>query len=128
MTSRESLTPRLSVSRSAAFAVALAVCVCAAGATRASADGSQPDYVLSAWATEKGLPPGDVFAIAQDVDGFLWLGTPNGLIRFDGSRFTPWTASTPENALPNGPVHAIVGSADGSLWVGLGGGGGVVRI
>jgi len=126
MTSRESLTPRLSVSRSAAFAVALAVFVCAAHATRASADG--PDYVLSAWATEKGLPPGDVFAIAQDVDGFLWLGTPNGLIRFDGSRFTPWTASSPENALPNGPVHAIVGSADGSLWVGFGGGGGVVRI
>jgi ligand-binding sensor domain-containing protein/signal transduction histidine kinase len=128
MTSRESLTPRLSVSRSAAFAVALAVFVCAANATRASADGPLPEYVLSAWATEKGLPPGDVFAIAQDVDGFLWLGTPNGLIRFDGSRFTPWTASTPENALPNGPVHAIVGSADGSLWVGFGGGGGVVRI
>jgi signal transduction histidine kinase/ligand-binding sensor domain-containing protein len=128
MTSRESLTPRLSVSHSAAFAVALTAFVCAGNATRASAADSLPDYVLSAWATEKGLPPGDVFAIAQDVDGFLWLGTPNGLIRFDGSRFTPWAASTPENALPNGPVHAIVGSADGSLWVGFGGGGGVVRI
>jgi signal transduction histidine kinase/ligand-binding sensor domain-containing protein len=128
MTSRESFTPRLSSSCRAATAVALAVLVCVAGAPRLSAQSPLPDYVLSAWATEKGLPPGDVFAVAQDIDGYLWLGTPNGLIRFDGLRFTPWTALSPDEALPSGPVHAIVGSADGSLWVGLGGGGGVVRI
>ena len=128
MTSRDSRSARLSRSRRAATAVTLAVLVCAAGATRLSAQSPLPDYVLSAWATEKGLPPGDVFAVAQDIDGYLWLGTPNGLIRFDGSRFTPWTALSPDDALPSGPVHAIVGSADGSLWVGLGGGGGVVRI
>jgi ligand-binding sensor domain-containing protein/signal transduction histidine kinase len=120
---RESLTARWSNAR-IALAAAVAVFVCAP----LSAEEAIPNYVLSAWATEKGLPPGDVFAIAQDVDGYLWLGTPNGLIRFDGSRFTPWTASSPETALPSGPVHAIVGSADGSLWVGFGGGGGVVRI
>ena len=128
MTSRESFTPRLSVSRRAAIAVTVAVLVCAAGSPRLSAETPLPDYVLSAWATEKGLPPGDVFAVAQDIDGYLWLGTPNGLIRFDGSRFTPWTALSPDNALPSGPVHAIVGSTDGSLWVGIGGGAGVVRI
>ena len=128
MTSRESFTPRLSMSRRAAIAVTVAVLVCAAGSPRLSAETPLPDYVLSAWATEKGLPPGDVFAVAQDIDGYLWLGTPNGLIRFDGSRFTPWTALSPDNALPSGPVHAIVGSTDGSLWVGIGGGAGVVRI
>jgi signal transduction histidine kinase/ligand-binding sensor domain-containing protein len=128
MTPRESLPARLPVLPRAALAAALAVLACASNDASVSAAEPMPDYVLSAWATEKGLPPGDVFAIAQDVDGFLWLGTPNGLIRFDGSRFTPWTASTPANALPSGPVHSIVGAADGSLWVGLGGGGGVVRI
>src|SRR5262245_21693728 len=125
MTSRESIPLRLFVPRCAAIAVTLAVLVCAA--RPASAD-PLPDYVLSAWGTENGLKPGDVFAVAQDVDGYLWLGTPNGLIRFDGSRFTPWTALSPDDPLPAGPVHAIVGSSDGSLWVGIGGGGGVVRI
>ena len=87
-----------------------------------------PDYTVAVWASEKGLPPGDVFAIAQDLDGYLWLGTPTGLLRFDGTRVTPWKPADPAAALPAGPVHAIVGSHDGSIWVGIGGGGGVVRI
>jgi signal transduction histidine kinase/ligand-binding sensor domain-containing protein len=128
MTSRESITFRLFASRCAAIAVTLGLFVWVVSAARPAAADSLPDYVLSAWGTENGLKPGDVFAVAQDVDGYLWLGTPNGLIRFDGSRFTPWTALSPDNELPSGPVHAIVGSADGSLWVGIGGGGGVVRI
>jgi signal transduction histidine kinase/ligand-binding sensor domain-containing protein len=129
MTSRESLAVHIVLPAKAARVVALAiVCATVGLTTRVWADDSLPNYALAAWATEKGLPPGDVFAIAQDVDGYLWLGTPNGLIRFDGSTFTPWSALTPSRAFPTGPVHAIVGSPDGSLWVGLGGGGGVVRI
>ena len=128
MTSRESLAVRFVFFIKTAVVAGLTVVCAVVGAARLAAEGSPSNYVLAAWATEKGLPPGDVFAIAQDVDGYLWLGTPNGLIRFDGSRFTPWTPSTPAGALPSGPVHAIVGSPDGSLWVGLGGGGGVVRI
>src|SRR5215213_4994959 len=128
MTSRESFTARWFVFRRAAFAAALAVLVCAVSAARLSAQTPLSEYVLSAWATEKGLPPGDVFAVAQDLDGYLWLGTPNGLIRFDGSRFTPWSALSPDTPLPSGPVHAIVGSSDGSLWVGFGGGAGIIRI
>ena len=128
MTSRESLAVRFVFFIKTAVVAGLTVVCAVVGAARLAADGSPSNFVLAAWATEKGLPPGDVFAIAQDVDGYLWLGTPNGLIRFDGSRFTPWTPSTPAGALPSGPVHAIVGSPDGSLWVGLGGGGGVVRI
>jgi signal transduction histidine kinase/ligand-binding sensor domain-containing protein len=83
---------------------------------------------LTAWAAEKGLPPGDVFAITQDSDGYLWLGTPTGLFRFDGLRFTAWQGTDPAAALPAGPVHALVGPPDGGLWVGFGGGGGVVRL
>jgi hypothetical protein len=127
MTPRESLLPCLPVLYRAALATAVAVCLWAVSGARVSASDALPDNVLSAWATEKGLP-GDIFAIAQDVNGYLWLGTPNGLIRFDGLRFTPWTAATADGALPSGPVHAIVGAADGSVWVGLGGGGGIVRI
>lgn len=111
-----------------AVACALLLCV-AAAASRAYADplpGRR--YALTAWAAEKGLPPGDVFAIAQDSDGYLWLGTPTGLFRFDGLRFTAWQGRDPALSLPDGPVHALVGSPDGGLWVGFGGGGGVVRL
>src|SRR5688572_14581408 len=89
---------------------------------------SAPAYALSVWASEKGLPPGDVFAINQDAEGYLWLGTPTGLLRFDGSRFVPWSSINEKEPLPTGPVHALVSSHDGSLWVGMGGGGGIVRI
>src|SRR5688572_19592654 len=107
--------------------VILATGLCTLGAVRVQAEVSAaPRYAMTAWAAEKGLPPGDVFAIAQDVDGYLWLGTPSGLLRFDGSRFMAWPPADAGWTLPSGPVHAIVGSPDGSLWVGFGGGGGVV--
>jgi signal transduction histidine kinase/ligand-binding sensor domain-containing protein len=97
-----------------------------AGSAAPAASG--PAYALSVWASEKGLPPGDVFAINQDAEGYLWLGTPTGLLRFDGSRFVSWASLNDKEPLPNGPVHALVTAHDGSLWVGLGGGGGIARI
>ena len=129
MTLRKAFSVR-SVKPSQLIAVAvltLLVCASAVG-TLVASESSSPNCALAVWAAEKGLPPGDVFALAQDLDGYLWLGTPTGLLRFDGSRFTPWIGADPADALPSGPVHAIVGSPDGSLWVGFGGGGGVVRI
>jgi signal transduction histidine kinase/sugar lactone lactonase YvrE len=94
----------------------------------AAVPAAAPAYALSVWASEKGLPPGDVFAVNQDAEGYLWLGTPSGLLRFDGSHFVPWSAINEKEPLPSGPVHALVSAHDGSLWVGLGGGGGIVRI
>src|ERR1051325_1330515 len=93
-----------------------------------TAPAAPPAYALSVWASEKGLPPGDVFAVNQDAEGYLWLGTPTGLLRFDGSHFVPWSAINDKEPLPNGPVHALVSAHDGSLWVGLGGGGAIARI
>jgi len=87
-----------------------------------------PNYVLAVWAAEDGLPLGSVFAIAQGLDGYLWLGTGAGLVRFDGTQFTRWTPAAAADALPTGPVHALAATPDGSLWVGFGGGGGIVRI
>jgi len=93
-----------------------------------STPAAPPAYAMSVWASEKGLPPGDVFAVNQDAEGYLWLGTPTGLIRFDGSQFVSWAALNDKEPLPSGPVHALVSAHDGSLWAGLGGGGGVIRI
>lgn len=47
-------------------------------------------YSLTTWGTNDGLPSSEVLAITQDIDGWLWLGTDTGLVRFDGTRFTAW--------------------------------------
>jgi ligand-binding sensor domain-containing protein len=141
MTLREFLSDRSALLLRSIPAIALTLVVCTGtnlggvggGAGNSEARTSNPalqapSYAMAVWASEKGLPPGDVFAIAQDVEGYLWLGTPTGLLRFDGNRFSPWEPADPASALPVGPVHALIGSHDGSLWVGIGGGGGIVRL
>src|SRR5262245_2683585 len=88
-------------------------------------DASQAiSYALAAWSNEQS---GDVFAIAQDLDGYLWLGTPEGLVRFDGARFQRW-AHSGSSALPARPVPALAGSTQGGVWVAFNGGGGVARV
>ncbi len=86
-----------------------------------------PGYTLTTWDPRSGLPASTVWSIAQDTDGYIWLGTDNGLIRFDGIRFVPW-ANLGRPALPVEQVLALYRSRDASLWVGFGGGGGVARI
>jgi hypothetical protein len=44
-------------------------------------------YVFDVWQTRDGLPINEIFSIAQTPDGYLWLATPEGLVRFDGARF-----------------------------------------
>ena len=44
-------------------------------------------YHLESWQTRDGLPTNGIRALAQDADGFLWLGTDAGLVRFDGVEF-----------------------------------------
>ena len=45
-------------------------------------------YVHRIWQTEPGLPPTSILWVTQSVDGYLWLGTESGVVRFDGVRFT----------------------------------------
>ena len=86
-----------------------------------------PGYTLTAWDVRSGLPASTVWSIAQDADGYIWLGTDNGLVRFDGVRFVPW-ANLGRPELPVEQVLALYLSRDESLWVGFGGTGGVARI
>lgn len=98
------------------------------GLAAAASAADAPVYTMSVWVSEKGLPPGDVFAIEQDAEGYLWLGTPTGLLRFDGQQFVPWASLNEQEPLPNAPVLALVAARHGNLWVGFGSGGGVARI
>ncbi|MEM7587505.1 MAG: two-component regulator propeller domain-containing protein, partial [Acidobacteriota bacterium] len=79
-------------------------------------------YRLSTWGSEQGLPQDSVSAILQTSDGYLWLGTFDGLARFDGSNFTVFSRSTTP-ALPNNTVTALAEGEDGALWVGTDDGG-----
>jgi DNA-binding NtrC family response regulator/ligand-binding sensor domain-containing protein len=75
------------------------------------------DIARAAWTTEQGLPQNTISAILQTRDGYLWLGTLGGLARFDGVRFTVFTAATTP-ALPSNRVRALAEDREGRLWIG----------
>ncbi|HTK29128.1 MAG TPA: two-component regulator propeller domain-containing protein [Vicinamibacterales bacterium] len=101
----------------------LAACA-AAPCNVAALDPSRPidQYIHRAWTTADGLPVNAVHAIVRGQDGYLWLGTAEGLVRFDGLRFTVFNpANTP--ALADRFVASLKETPDGSLWIGTDRGG-----
>jgi len=75
------------------------------------------NYGRQGWATENGLPQNTVQALAQTQDGFLWLGTEVGLVRFDGNGFAVFDQHS-RPALPGADVQCLLATKGGSLWVG----------
>jgi diguanylate cyclase (GGDEF)-like protein len=91
--------------------------VMAGGFAAASMSGLNPDrkidqYFHDAWTSQLGLPGEAVYQILQSPDGYLWLRTSAGLVRFDGVQFALMDA-----AIGNEPVKAIAISADGNLLI-----------
>jgi signal transduction histidine kinase/ligand-binding sensor domain-containing protein len=74
-------------------------------------------YAHTAWRIQDGFFSGTPQTITQTADGYLWIGTEAGLVRFDGVRFVPWTPANGE-ALPSSRIHSLLGASDGSLWIG----------
>jgi signal transduction histidine kinase/ligand-binding sensor domain-containing protein len=77
-------------------------------------------YTRTVWTQEHGLPQDTVRAIAQTKDGYLWLGTDEGLAQFDGYDFVVFNREN--GALPSNSVGALWAAKDGSLWIGTLGG------
>ncbi|HEY3915313.1 MAG TPA: two-component regulator propeller domain-containing protein, partial [Verrucomicrobiae bacterium] len=78
--------------------------------------GVLPDPLVDVWDTEDGLPNSTVTAVAQTPDGYLWVGTYNGLARFDGVKFVTFDpVTTPE--LRNARVQALYVDCTGNLWI-----------
>ena len=73
-------------------------------------------YGHTAWRVQDGAIS-SAGPIAQTMDGYMWLGTHEGLMRFDGVRFVRWQPPKGES-LPGGPFTSLLGSRDGSLWIG----------
>jgi len=74
-------------------------------------------YSSRTWTSDDGLPHNQVQAIAQTRDGYLWVGTRDGLARFDGMQFTVFG---PKNTaeMKSGLISALCVDRDGSLWIG----------
>jgi len=70
----------------------------------------------TSWTAKDGVP-GRIHALAQTTDGFLWLGTADGLFRFDGVRFEHYE-SQPGQAFPETDITALLATLDGGLWIG----------
>lgn len=86
------------------------------------AHGLDPDkaitqYVQSTWNSSSGLPENSVHAIVQTDDGYLWLGTEEGLTRFDGLHFVTYTYHN-SPGLASDYIGVLAASRDGSLWAG----------
>src|SRR5271165_7238788 len=74
-------------------------------------------YVVDNWQIPEGLPQTSVQAIARTPDGYLWVGTQEGLARFDGVRFTTFDGGNGA-ALPDKHITVLMVDGAGRLWVG----------
>jgi len=94
--------------------ILLACCPCAS-ALNPSLEINQ--YAHTAWTVREGFFKGIIFSIAQTPDGYLWLGTEFGLLRFDGIRSVPWQHPAGEG-LPGTLIRSLLATRDGRLWIG----------
>ena len=79
-------------------------------------------YASDSWGMDDGLPMSVVETLARTADGHIWVGTQEGLARFDGVTFTPLD-SRGASGLPDNAVMALAPDASGGLWVGTRDGG-----
>jgi len=84
-------------------------------ALNSSLDVSQ--YAHTAWKTDEGFSTGLIRSITQTPDGYLWLGTEFGLLRFDGVRAVAWEPPQRQH-LPSSDIRSVQGARDGRLWIG----------
>jgi signal transduction histidine kinase/ligand-binding sensor domain-containing protein len=99
--------------------VCLAACVgvwCSGGQAIEPQQGIS-QYSFAQWGHRDGLPSATIYTLAQTPDGFLWLGTSDGLVRFDGLQFVQVPLSKGGDTA-FGRVRALMVDDAGSLWIG----------
>jgi signal transduction histidine kinase/ligand-binding sensor domain-containing protein len=74
-------------------------------------------YGHSVWTVQEGFLPGAPMDITQTTDGYIWIATRGGLVRFDGVRFVPFTPP-PGKKLRSNRILSVGAGRDGSLWIG----------
>jgi len=101
----------------------LSLCLTGTASAGAPGQGGIARYLHTSWTSKDGVPA-MVQALAQGPDGYIWVGTGNGLYRFDGVTFEyiPPAANHPRGAIP---VSALLVTRSGELWAAYAGSGGV---
>src|SRR5215475_3788971 len=74
-------------------------------------------YAHTSWKIRDGFTSGYTLSITQTPDGYLWLGTELGLVRFDGVRAVPWQPPAGQQ-LPSNNIRNLLATRDGTLWIG----------
>src|SRR5262245_60950491 len=105
------------VSIRSTFAALAALALLSAPASAQDHGGS--DYMRASWTENDGLPGSAIGAMAQDDEGYLWLISSGGLVRFDGVRFVDWTATVPAGRQQRVGASTLSTALDGSLLIGL---------
>ncbi|MBZ5576650.1 MAG: hypothetical protein LAP40_08850 [Acidobacteriia bacterium] len=90
--------------------------LCAGGAWALDPHKGLTQYSRTVWTQEHGLPQDTIREIVQTEDGYLWLGTDEGLARFDGYDFVVFNKD--QGHLPANSITALAAGTDGSLWIG----------
>jgi ligand-binding sensor domain-containing protein len=75
-----------------------------------------PNYLLEHWTVADGLPSNALTQVRQSADGYIWVGTEEGLARFDGSRFVTFDdANFPD--LPQNHIEWLWSASDSTIWI-----------
>src|ERR1035438_5794504 len=78
------------------------------------------EYRVTTWTSKDGLPSMFIYSVTQSSDGYLWLGSTDGLARFDGVQFVHWRSQG--NRILLGAVRVVRAARDQGVWVGTAGG------
>src|SRR5687768_306629 len=87
-----------------------------ASATSPARDAAAQSWVHESWTVKDGLPVNSINTLLQDRTGYIWAATFDGLVRFDGLRFTVFNSANFEE-LPSNRIIALKEGRDGALWL-----------
>ena len=99
-----------------------AACLGLAGGSFQPAKAAHSHFSVDVWDNERGLPSSSILAVTQTRDGYLWLGTLYGVVRFDGVRFEVFNeGNTP--GLNSSRIIKLFEDSQGGFWIGTDTGG-----
>lgn len=93
----------------------------ASGLHSQEAEPALEQYLIKTWTVQTGMPQNTVMAIVQTNEGYIWIGTSYGLVRFDGVRFKIFTRQN--SPLLTEKITCLFEDAGRTLWIGTEGGG-----
>src|SRR5262245_12121647 len=102
--------------RRVALTSAIAACVLFIAPIASAQRPPSTSWVHESWTARDGLPVNSINALLQTRDGYIWAATFDGLVRFDGVRFTVYNSANAPG-LPSNRIVALFEARDGAIWL-----------